>query len=240
MTLLGAEPGRQSGGMTILWSSPDRDLQLAVEEELEWTPAIDASRVGVAVIGGAVSLFGDVSSFPQKEAAVKAALRIRGVLAVADEIVVHTQWGAGTRDDIDIAREAGATLNRSVLIPKGSVRASVEDGIVTLIGEVPWHYQREAIHHAISVLPGVVLVQDEVTIAPAIAMVSPDQARTKITAALVRNARLDAERIHTDVVGTRVTLTGEVSSWQERRQADQAAWAAPGVTVVDNQLTVAF
>ena len=226
--------------MTITQDSPDHRLKASIEEELAWTPAINAAHIGVAVDGGAVSLSGDVASYPEKEAAVKATLRIRGVLAVADEISVHTRWGLGPRDDIDIAREAVATLNRSVVIPKGSVQATVQDGEVTLTGEVAWHYQREATGHAVAVLPGVVLVRNDVTLNPAVTMVPPSQARATIGAALTRNARLNAESVQIEVVGSAVTLTGTVRSWEERRQADQAAWSAPGVTAVDNRLSVTF
>lgn len=222
--------------MTTTQNSRDHELKHALEAELDWTPAVDATRIGVAVNDGAVSLFGDVSSYPQKEAAVEAAMRIHGVVAVADEIVVHSRWGAGTRDDIDIATEAASTLNRSVLIPKEAVQARVQDGVVTLTGEVAWQYERAAIHHAVSVLTGVVLVRNDITLAPTATMMSPSDARTHITAALLRNARLNSERVEIDVVGTEVTLTGTVSSWQERRQADEAAWAVPGVTAVDNRL----
>ncbi len=226
--------------MTITQDSPDSRLKASIEEELAWTPAINAAHIGVSVDAGAVALTGDVASYPEKEAAVRATLRIRGVLAVADEISVHTRWGAGVRDDIDIAREAGATLNRSVVIPRGIVQATVHDGEVTLTGEVAWHYQREAMGHAVAVLPGVVLVHNDVTLTPAVPMVSAREARAEIEAALTRNALLDSERVQIEVAGTVVALTGSVSSWAQRRQADQAAWSAPGVTAVDNRLAVTF
>jgi osmotically-inducible protein OsmY len=165
--------------MTITQDSPDHRLKALIEEELAWTPAINAAHIGVAVDGGAVSLSGDVASYPEKEAAVKATLRIRGVLAVADEISVHTRWGLGPRDDIDIAREAVATLNGSVVIPKGSVQATVQDGEVTLTGEVAWHYQREATRHAVAVLPGVVLVHNDVTLIPAVTSRAHPQCTTE-------------------------------------------------------------
>lgn len=224
--------------MTITQDSPDSRLKASIEEELAWTPAINAAHIGVAVNGGAVALSGDVASYPEKAAAVRATLRIRGVLAVADGISVHTRWGAGGRDDIDIAREAGATLSRTVVIPQGSVRATVHDGEVTLTGEVAWNYQREATGHAVAVLPGVVLVHNDITLTPAVPMVLAAEARSNIAAALTRNALLDAERVRVEVTGAAVTLTGTVSSWAERRQADQAAWSAPGVTAVDNRLDV--
>lgn len=224
--------------MTITQDGPDHRLKASIEEELAWTPAINAAHIGVAVDGGAVALSGDVASYPEKEAAVRATLRTRGVLAIADEISVHTRWAAGARDDIDIAREAVATLNCSVVIPTGNVQATVHDGEVTLTGEVERQSQREATEHAVAVLPGVVLVHNEVSLTPAVPMVPTPEARQEIAAALTRNALLNAERVHIEVAGTAVTLTGTVSSWAQRRQADQAAWSAPGVTAVDNLLDV--
>jgi osmotically-inducible protein OsmY len=221
--------------MTQTQNKTDHELKIAIDAELEWAPNVRADRVGVSVHDGAVTLSGQVETYPEKEAAVRAALRIRGVTAVADEIAVEHRWGP--RDDADIAREAGAALERSVVVPENAVKATVHDHVVTLTGAVPWRYQREAAWHAVSALPGVAGVVDQVVITPA-ATISAAKAKSKITSALVRNAQLDANRITVGVHGTEVTLSGTVSSWAERRQAEHAAWSAPGVTGVRNQITV--
>jgi osmotically-inducible protein OsmY len=221
--------------MTQTQHKTDHELKLAIDSELDWAPNVKADRVGVSVHDGAVTLSGQVDTYPEKEAAVRAAFRVHGVTAVADEIVVEHTWGP--RDDTDIAREAGAALERSVVVPQNSVKATVHDHVVTLTGAVPWRYQREAARHAVSNLPGVTGVLDQVVITPAMT-ISAAKAKSKITSALVRNAQLDANRITVGVHGSVVTLTGTVSSWAERRQAEHAAWSAPGVTGVTNQITV--
>jgi osmotically-inducible protein OsmY len=213
----------------------DHELKIAVDAELEWAANVKADSVGVSVHDGAVTLSGQVGTYPEKEAAVRAALRVRGVRAVADEVAVENAWGP--RDDTDIAREAGAALERSVVVPKGSVKATVHNHVVTLTGSVPWRYQREAAWHAVSGLPGVTGVLDQVVITPAV-KISAEKAKSKITSALVRNAQLDANRVTVGVHGSEITLSGTVSSWAERRQAEHAAWSAPGVTAVRNQITV--
>jgi osmotically-inducible protein OsmY len=221
--------------MTQTQYKTDHELKIAIEEELDWTPAVKADRVGVAVNDGAVTLSGEVESYPEKHAAVQAALRVRGVTAIADEIVVESPWGS--LQDADIAREAGARLDRSVVVPADAVKATVHDHIVTLSGTVPWQYQREAAQHAVAELRGVREVRNSIILKPP-TVVSASSAKSKITSALVRNAQLDANRIQVKVDGQQVELTGVVSSWAERRQAEKAAWSAPGVTKVSNHLVV--
>jgi osmotically-inducible protein OsmY len=221
--------------MTQTLHKTDHELKIAIDAELEWAPNVKADRVGIAVRDGAVTLSGQVETYPEKEAAVRAALRVRGVTAVADEIVVEQVWGP--RDDTDIAREAGAALDRSVVVPQHAVKARVHNHVVTLTGTVPWRYQREAARHAVAGLPGVSDVVDQIVLAPPVT-ISAAKAKSKITSALVRNAQLDANRITVGIHGSEVTLSGTVSSWAERRQAEHAAWSAPGVTSVRNQITV--
>lgn len=213
----------------------DRSLTSAVTAELAWTPSVAADQVGVvALTNGAVTLSGNVQTYPQKEAAVNAALRVRGVTAVADEIVVQQPAHAPT--DTHIAREAGIALQRTVSVPSGCVKATVHDHVITLSGTVDWHYQREAAQRAVATLSGVSGVRNTITLKHPV--VSPTEAKATITAALVRHAQLDAQHIQASVDGTEVILTGTVSSWAERRQAEDAAWRAPGVTHVNNQLRV--
>lgn len=222
--------------MTQMQHKTDHELKIAIEDELDWTPSVKADRVGVAVTDGAVTLSGEVESYPEKQAAVHAALRVRGVTAVADEIVIDNPWPGLL--DADIARDAGAGLDRSMLVPAGAVKATVHDHTITLSGTVAWQYQRDAARHVAANLPGVREVRNLITLKPPVEEVSAGDAKTKITSALLRNAQLDANRIQVDVRGHEVKLTGTVTSWAERRQAEHAAWSSPGVTDVNNQIVV--
>ena len=213
----------------------DHHTKVRIVEELEWTADVDGDRVGVAVNDGAVTLSGQVLSYPEKSAAVQAAMRVLGVTAVADEIEVRHVWGEHT--DADIARTASAAFAHTIAVPPGAVTATVHDHVITLAGSVHWQYQREAAHRTVASLPGVVGVRNTVTLEPAV-VVSAQDTMSSITAAIVRNAQLDAQHVHVDVTGSTVTLTGRVATAHERGEAGQAAWFSPGVTHVDNQLTL--
>ena len=219
--------------MTETRDKTDHELKAAIDDELEWTPTVKADQIGVAVHNGAVTLSGQVETYPQKAAAVRAALRVRGVTALADEIIVETQW---ENDDADIARAAGKALQRSVVVPP-EVKATVHNHVVTLTGTVPWHYQREASRRIVTELPGVREVVNSVDLRSD-GSVSATEATAKITSALIRNAQLDAGHIKIGVHGGVVTLSGTVSSWAERRQAEHTAYALRGVTDVDNRITI--
>ncbi len=210
----------------------DHALKDAVQHELEWAANINADRIGVSVRDGTVTLSGQVGSYPEKVAATRAALRIRGVTALADELSVDLPW---RRDDADIARDAATALDQNSIVPGSAIKATVRDHVVTLSGTVTWDYQRRAAIQSVSTLRGVRDVRSEIVIKPTVA-ISPDKARAKITSAIMRNAQLQANQIEPLVNGTEITLTGVVSSWAARRQAEHAAWAVPGVTYVRNLL----
>lgn len=213
----------------------DRDLKSSLEQELRWSPDVKADRIGVSVTDGAVTLAGEVPTYPEKDAAVAAAFRVKGVTAVANTIVVMHL--GGRREDVDIAREAARALESTVTIPPGSVKAAVDHGRITLTGLVAWNYQREAARRAVKDLPGVLSVSSDVVLEPDLPFAA-GQARTHIREALVRNAETDASTITVSVQGTQIVLTGTVHSWSEFRQAANTAWGTPGVTGVLNRLTV--
>jgi osmotically-inducible protein OsmY len=223
--------------MTFTQLQHDSQLKTAIMDELAWTASVDADRIGVAITDGAVTLSGDVRSYPEREAALHAARRVHGVTAVADEMVVrHT---SDMPDDSDIAREAATVVDHlTVIMPRGSVQTSVHDHVITLSGAVNWQYQRAAAQQAVTALPGVTGVHNMITLKPTVEVSGPD-AKARITAALVRDAQVDARRIHIDVTGSKIRLTGSVSSLAEQRQAEHAAWFTPGVTHVTNELSVA-
>ncbi len=221
--------------MTQTLHKTDHQLKAVITDELDWAPRVNADRIGVAVTDGAVTLSGQVHTYPEKQAALRAVLRIRGVRVVANEIGVQHEFEAST--DADIAREAALAFDRSVVVPTRAVTATVHEQVITLTGAVDWQYQREEAQRAVATLPGVRGVHNTITVTPE-AVVSPAQAKSQITAALLRNAQVEADRIEVTITGSQVTLLGVVSSWAERHQAEHTAWCAPGVTHVDNRLSI--
>jgi osmotically-inducible protein OsmY len=222
--------------MTVTQHATDHELKDGLERELDWTSDVDNDHVGIAVNDGAVTLSGQVASYPEKAAAVSAALRVRGVTAIADEIVVRHLFGP--RADADIARTAAAVIASTVVVPSGRVSATVHHHEVTLTGTVAWHHQRVAAKHAVAAIPGVTAVHNLIEIVPVAEMVPSDDAKANVTAALLRNAELDAQHVAVTVNGTEIQLTGHVSSWAAQHQAEFAAWCTPGVTHVDNRLLI--
>lgn len=221
--------------MTQTTHMQDTEIKAAVVRELAWLPSVDSTRIGVTVSGGAVTLSGEVDTYPEKVLAGKAAQRVHGVLGLALELTVHHGWAAA--NDSDIARESAEALMRTIDVP-GSVQVTVANHVVTLSGEVQWQFQREAAIRTVQYLKGVVLVQDTITLR---ATVAPLDLKDAIRDALVRNAQLESEHIFvTAHAGGEVTLTGKVGSWAESRQVEHACWAAPGVTNVHNQLTLQY
>lgn len=220
--------------MTISTPVPtDYDLQAAVQAELEWTPEIDAARIGVAVDGGSVALSGQVDTYGERAAALHAAYRVRGVTTVVNDVAVHpsTSW---TVSETDVAKQVVGALAAARNVPS-SVRAEVTARRVTLTGVVAWEFERASAVRAVSQLSGVASVDNMITLSP---RVSAADAEVRITAALVRNAQVDAATIDAAVTGTTVVLTGDVKSWSEKQAAASAAWASPHVTHVDNRITV--
>jgi osmotically-inducible protein OsmY len=214
----------------------DHELKDALARELEWTSEVNSDRIGIAVNDGAVTLSGQVESFPEKTAAVRAVLRVHGVTAIVDEIVVRHQLGM--REDADIAREAARALSGNVLVPADSVTATVFRHEVTLSGTVAWHYQRTAAESVVAAIPGVTAIGNFIELKPPMPMVASQDARANVNAALLRNAEVEAQHVEVTVNGTEIRLTGHVSTWAERHQAEYAAWCTPGVTNVDNQLDI--
>jgi osmotically-inducible protein OsmY len=231
-------PGTQENRTVIVMTSPvtqrDSHLKDAVIAELAWTPNVNASKIGVAVIDGAVTLAGEVLTYPEGEQAERAALRVRGVTAIADEIGGPCPRGYAQRQRHRPPGRGNARPRRRRARRVGESRCAPSCRDIS--GEVNWQYQRSAAHRAVAYLKGVTAVVNNIRITP-----KPSAADTKsaITAALIRNARVEARNI--DVTASpdgTVTLTGTVNSWHERRQAEHAAWAAPGVSAVDNRLKV--
>lgn len=223
--------------MTQTQHRADHQLEAAIADELAWTPTVAAEEIGVTVTDGAATLTGTVGTYPEKEEALRAATRVHGVTVTGDQIVVQHQ--GSIPQDADLAREAAIVFDRrTVVIPRGSVQVEVQDHVLTLRGSVAWQYQREAARHAVAMLPGVSGVRNLITVKPS-TEVTPAETQGRIAAALRRHAPSDAQHVEVEVAGSQVTLTGTASSPAERRQAEQTAWFAIGVTAVDNQVTLA-
>jgi len=213
----------------------DYDVREAVKNELAWSPKVDADRIAVSVTDGAVTLTGQVGSYLEKWEANRIAKRVYGVTGVANDLEIDYS-GASTQDT-DLLQRALQALEWNLEVPSGAVRPTVSNGWVTLTGNVAWNFQREAAESSIRNLSGVIGVTDEITLK---IQPTPKDVSKRISDALIRNAQLDARRISVKTDGSTAVLDGSVSSWAERDEAETAAWSAPGVNVVKNNLQVSY
>jgi osmotically-inducible protein OsmY len=213
----------------------DIDLRKDVLEELEWDPSIDARTIGVAVEEGIIALTGHVATYADKTNAEKIVKRVHKVQGVANDLEVKPPTSF-ERDDVDIARSAVNAIEWNASVPKNRIKISVAKGWVTLDGEVEWYYQKRAAEDAVGVLAAVRGVTNKVTVTARQAKVA--DVKDKIQAALKRNAEIDSKKIDVQTSDGRVTLTGTVRSWIERQDAVNAAWSAPGVTNVVDQIRI--
>jgi len=214
----------------------DTDLQRDVLDELGWEPSIKAQDISVSVRDGVVTLTGNVPTYAEKYAAESATKRVSGVRAIAEELSVSL-LGNHQRNDTDIAQAAANALDWNVSVPRGKVKAMVEDGWLTLSGDVDWHYQRESAHNAVRYLTGVKGVTNHMKINPS-PTISTAEVRGKIESALKRNMAKEADGITIEAKNGTVTLSGKVHSWEEHDDAGYAAWSAPGVFAVENELLI--
>lgn len=212
----------------------DTQLQRDVTEEIRWDPSVGRAEIGIAARDGVVTLSGQVDSYAKKLAAVRAAERVSGVKAVAEEMTVALPLPF-ERTDTDIAHAAVNALRWDIEVPDETVKVRVENGWVWLEGEAKWEFQRSSAERAVRYLTGVKGVTNLIKIVPHASI--PDVER-RIDSALKRQAELDAKRIRVDASKGKVTLTGTVRSWTEREAAERAAWSAEGVTAVEDRLDV--
>ena len=212
----------------------DAQLKKDVQDELGWDPAVNATNIGVIVKDGIVTLTGHLESFAEKFAAERAAERVSGVQALAMEVEVLLR-NRDRRNDVDIASAARNALTWNTVVPDSRLHIKVENGWITLTGEVDWDYQRRAAERALRDLLGVVGVKNLIAVK---ARVSIPDVQKKITEALERQAETEAKQVQVLVNGSRVTLRGRVHSWPERQAAQIAAWSAPGVTNVVNEIAL--
>jgi len=212
----------------------DKQLQQDVMDDLRWDPSIDASKVGVSATNGVVLLTGAVPSFFQKQSAERIVKRVAGVRAVANDIEVRLP-NATERTDSDIAQATLNALKWDTSVPDEQVKVSVTKGWVTLEGAVDWNYQKESCEKVVERLVGVKGVTNHLSVTP---HVKSQDVKNQIKTALDRYAELESRNIEVDSADSTITLRGQVRSWAERKEAETAAWMAPGVTQVRNEIIV--
>ncbi len=212
---------------------PDLQMKIDVMEELLWDSTIKSRDIVVRAHDGVVTLSGTVSNCAEKAAAELAVQRVSGVKAIAEELEVHV-IDEQLRSDAHIAESVASTLGWHVWVPN-HILATVENGWVTLTGVANWEYERRSAEHAVKYLAGVKGVSNKIEVKP---VLMPSEVKHSIEAALKRNAQLDAQNIIVTTEACKVTLAGNVRSWDERREVATAAWHAPGVTNVENLITV--
>jgi osmotically-inducible protein OsmY len=212
----------------------DKQLQQDIIDDLRWDPSIDASKIGVAVTNGVVTLTGSVPNYFQKQNTERVTKRVAGVRAVANDIEVQLP-SAVEKTDAGVATAALNALKWSTSVPDENIKVSVGKGWITLEGSVEWNYQREAAEKAVEELIGVKGVTNRISVSPHI---KSREVKSEIKAALHRYAELESRNIDVEASDNSVTLKGSVRSWAERKEAENAAWMAPGVTQVKNEIIV--
>jgi osmotically-inducible protein OsmY len=215
----------------------DKDLKQHVQNALDWEPSVDARDIGVSVDEGVVTLRGNVGSYAGKVSAERAALRVYGVKAVANDLSVRLV-SSYERTDTEIAQAAVAALKWNTLVPADRITVTVDDGSVMLDGTVDYYYQSAAAERAVRDLTGVKGVSSNIRLRAQAEPLRPADVAAKIEDAFRRSAEVDARRINVTAQEGKVILSGHVRSWIERQEAERAAWAAPGVTQVEDRLTV--
>jgi osmotically-inducible protein OsmY len=211
----------------------DHGLRDAVLAELDFDPRVNDERIGVSVKDGVVTMIGSVNSLTEKWAAEDAVRRVKGVAALSEDLQVDLP-AVHRRDDADVARACAEALHWDAWLPR-TVAVTVQDGYVTLSGLVDWDYQRGEAENTIRRILGVRGINNEVRLRPRIATA---QIALEISRAFQRNAQLGANAITVTADRGTVTLRGRVRNWTEWAAATRAAWSAPGVAAVDNELTV--
>jgi osmotically-inducible protein OsmY len=214
----------------------NEELQKDVQNAIKWEPLLNAAEIGVTAKDGVVSLTGVVDSYSKKLEAENAAKSVAGVKAVVEKIEIKfsSSWN---KSNADIANEVLNALKSNWVVPKDKVKVKVEDGWITLDGELPWNYQKEAAKNAVNYLSGVKGVTNNIKVK---SETHDEIEKEKVESALNRNWSLNSKDVKVKVSGTKITLTGTVSSWYQKQEAERIAWSTPGVWSVDNELFIEY
>lgn len=213
------------------------ELLKDVQDALKWEPLLNAAEIGVIVKDGVVTLTGAVDSYSQKIEAEEAAKNVSGVKVVVEKMEIKISYNSAGKNDNEIASEVVYALKQNWHIPDDKVKVKVEKGWVTLDGELQWNYQREVVKTAVKNLSGVLGVSNNITTKPETLELLEQK---DIESALKRHWSIEKNDINVAVSGHKVTLTGKVVSWYQKDEAARIAWKAPGVLMVDNELTVEY
>lgn len=212
----------------------DAEIQRDVMAELKWEPSLNGAEIGASVKQGVVMLSGVIDSYYKKVMAEKAAKRVAGVKAVAEEITVKVP-GSKTVTDMDIAQAVLNALKWNSTVDETKIKVQVENGEVTLEGDAEWNFQKVSAYKAVESLNGVCAIINNIRVKNKVVGRDVEQ---QITKAFQRNAGIDADKVRVEVQGDKVTLTGTVRSFAERQDAEKTAWASPGVMKVENKLVI--
>lgn len=213
----------------------DHLIQADVKDELAWAPQVNDARVGVSVLDGVVTLSGEVDTYGELMAAKSAALRVSGVLVVANELTTRNTDHHVAPTDTDIAAAIQHILDWTAELPRESIQVEVRDHVVALTGAVKWNYQRANAERLVRGIAGVTRINNHIGLTE---RVSAADTTKMIKSALVRHALQDAKAISVTAVGSEITLSGQVSSWAEKNDASHAAWSSPHTSAVHNKLVV--
>ncbi len=227
--------GNENGEIDMKTNS---ELQRDVQEELNWAPNVTAGGIGVIAKDGVITLTGNVPSYFEKHAAEKVAGRVAGVMAIAEELTVNLP-STSERTDADIAETALNALAWNVAVPRDHAKVTVENGWVTLTGQLEWYYQKAAAENAVRRLMGVKGLTNSITLKPR-DNATASEIKTTIENSFKRNAISDARKITVNVHDGKVTLQGNAHSWQEKDEASYSAWGTPGVSLVENKIVVTY
>lgn len=212
----------------------DSEIQKDVIDEISWEPFLKSSEIGVSVKGGIVTLSGTVDAYSKKVAAENAAKRVAGVKAVAEDIEIDYTTD-GKRTDSAIAGAVVDALKWHSAMQENKIKVKVENGWVTLEGDVDWEFQKNSARYMVENLQGVNGISNLIKIKPG---ASPVEVTRKINAAFHRSATIDSGKVQVGVNGSKVTLSGKVRSYSEKKDAESAAWLAPGVTEIENKIEI--